>query len=108
MGPLNNFAGKIEIAFMFELIDGEVHADLRRIKTIRNAFAHTTSYVYFESEHIAKHCQELSNWKSGVDNQTCFRERAIECINAMKAKINHLMMVHALKEVPSISVDYDQ
>jgi hypothetical protein len=76
MGALSNFAAKIEIAYMFDLIDKAIRDDLRRIKSIRNAFAHTTRYVYFETPQIADQCQKLSNWKPGMDAQESYREKS--------------------------------
>jgi hypothetical protein len=39
---------------MFELIDKAVRDDLRIIKTIRNRFAHTTHFVYFEASKLLR------------------------------------------------------
>jgi hypothetical protein len=66
-GPLKYFKPKIEIAYMFNLIDQPVRDDLRLIADIRNAFAHTTRFVYFGSDHIAKHCRDLSGWREATD-----------------------------------------
>jgi DNA-binding MltR family transcriptional regulator len=98
MGPLHGFSAKIEIAYMFEFIDKSVRDDLQIIKSIRNKFAHTTRFVFFESPHIDQECRRLSNWKEDAPNEELFRTRAIECINAVKSKINELMFVKALKE----------
>lgn len=105
--PLNSFSSKIEIAYMFELIDQAMRDDMRRIKDIRNAFAHTTRYVYFNSSHIADRCRNLSNWKEGADPQACYREKAVECVNAMKQGLDRLMWISALKEEPSVSIEED-
>jgi hypothetical protein len=105
MGPLNNFASKIEIAYMFDLIDKSTRDDLRRIKNIRNAFAHTTRYVFFETRQIADQCQKLSNWKPGMRAEDCYREKAIECVNAINAQMNRLMFAKALREEPIVKID---
>lgn len=106
-GPLNNFAGKIEIAYLFKLIDKKVHDDLMRIKKIRNSFAHTTNYVYFDSDHIINQCKQFSNWKAGADPQTSYRDAALECINAIKGEIDKLMLINALLTAPSVPLDLD-
>jgi hypothetical protein len=100
MGPLSSFSAKIEIAYMFRLIDKLVRDDLRVV----NAFAHTTRQVHFGSAHIAKECRKLSTWKDGVDNQDCFRERARECVNLIKQKLEMLMFACALREEPSVNI----
>lgn len=105
MGPLSNFAAKIEIASMFELIDEAVRDDLRIIKSIRNAFAHTTRSVHFETPHIAKQCHKLSSWKEGIDNKECYRERARECVNLIKGKLDTLMFAKALREEPLVDLE---
>jgi hypothetical protein len=105
MGPLSNFAAKIEIAYMFSLIDKPIRDDLRVIKGIRNAFAHTTRFVHFGSAHIAKECRKLSTWKDGADNQDCYVERARECVNVIKQKLEVLMFAAALREEPSVNID---
>jgi len=108
LGPLSSFSAKIEIAYMFELIDKAMRDDLRTIKTIRNRFAHTTHFVYFESEQIARECRKLSNWKDGVNGQAIFQDRALECINHMQSKMNVLMYAKALKDEPSVNIDDDE
>ena len=106
MGPLHGFSAKIEIAYMFEVIDKSVRDDLQIIKSIRNKFAHTTRFVFFESPHIDRDSRRLSNWNEVASNEEIFRARAIECINAIKSKINELMYMKALKE-PLSAVDDD-
>lgn len=102
MGPLHNFSGKIEIAYLFELIDQSVRDDLQIIKSIRNKFAHTTRYVFFESPHIDQDCRRLSNWSDDTANEVLFRSCALGRINIIRSKIDQLMLVKALKDPPSI------
>ncbi|MGY4371111.1 hypothetical protein ACVW1A_007176 [Bradyrhizobium sp. LB1.3] len=105
MGPLHGFSAKIEIAYMFELINRDVRDDLRIIKGIRNKFAHTSRYVFFESQHIDRECRKLSNWSEGLGNEEVFRGRAIGCVNLIKLKIDSLMFAKALREEPSVIED---
>ncbi|MGY8631465.1 hypothetical protein RAD15_03080 [Bradyrhizobium sp. 14AA] len=108
MGALGSFSAKIELAYMFELIDKLARDDLRVIKSIRNNFAHTTRFVSFGADHIAKDCRKLSNWKQGVDNQACYRDAAFDCIKAIKAKLDALMFEKALGEEPDVVMDEEQ
>jgi hypothetical protein len=53
-GPLSDFHSKILVAQAFGLISCNSAAELHRIKSIRNVFAHATSLVNFETEEISK------------------------------------------------------
>jgi hypothetical protein len=84
-GPLSQFSAKIDIAYIFELIDKTTYDDLRAIKDIRNKFAHTTRYVLFSNEHIDRECQRLTGWKKGNDNRLLFETRCIACNEVIMA-----------------------
>lgn len=105
MGPLGSFSAKIEMAYMFELVNKSVRDDLRVIKSIRNNFAHTTRFVNFGADHIVKDCRRLSNWKQDANNHTCYQDAAFDCIKAIKAKLDTLMYENALGEEPSVVMD---
>jgi hypothetical protein len=107
MGPLASFSGKIEIAYLFSLIDTSDRNDLHLIRRIRNNFAHTTRFVTFNSEHIIKDVQKLSNWKEGMNAQTCYVERAFDCVTNMKAKMDSLLLAQALRTEPTVIMDDD-
>jgi hypothetical protein len=98
MGPLSSFSGKIDVAYLFELIDKDVARDLRVIKDIRNKFAHTTQFVHFQSEHIAKDCQNLTTWRADKANEECYRGRALDCVNLMKAAVERFMYASTLRD----------
>jgi hypothetical protein len=102
MGPLHNFSGKIEIAFMFELIDQDIRDDLHLIKSIRNKFAHTTRFVYFDSPHVDQDCRRLSNWRIGLANEDAFRLCALARINSIKLKAEQMLAENAWKEPPEV------
>jgi hypothetical protein len=52
-GPLQEFFSRIQVAFALKYID------LRILKDIRNAFAHSAEALDFNQEDIAKKCREL-------------------------------------------------
>jgi DNA-binding MltR family transcriptional regulator len=58
--PLSSFAGKIQIAYAYGLIGADVHADLNRIRKIRNLAAHSGKDFSFESEEVRKSVAELT------------------------------------------------
>jgi hypothetical protein len=57
--PLESFAIKIDILYMFKLLTREAHADLVRIKNIRNDFAHDLEVNDFETPSIRDRCMSL-------------------------------------------------
>ena len=57
--PLSSFSGKIEIAFAIGLIPEQIYDDLRRIKKIRNLFAHELDALTFDSPKISKLCDQF-------------------------------------------------
>ena len=40
-----------------------------------------------------------------MDAQTCYREKAFECVDTIKAKVDGLLMVHALRAEPAVIMD---
>jgi DNA-binding MltR family transcriptional regulator len=105
MGPLASFSGKIEIAYLFSFIDKAARDDLHLIRRIRNNFAHTSRFINFGSDHIVKDCRKLSNWKDGMDAQTCYRDKAFECVDLIKAKTDSLLMAQAVRAEPAVIMD---
>jgi DNA-binding MltR family transcriptional regulator len=91
-GPLHSFSAKIEIAYLFRLLNAEIYKDLKAIKSIRNRFAHSIELLHFSSSEIEKLCQPLTGWKAGGDNRTLFLGRAQACLDQTKAEIEKIML----------------
>lgn len=106
MGPLSSFAGKIEVAYLFELIDEAALKDLIIVKDVRNAFAHTTQYVYFSQEAVAAKCRNLSNWIG--DPQDAFYTRGLELFDEISNTIDKLIFSKALQEAPPPVADEEE
>jgi len=51
--PLNSFSSKIVMAYALGVITKEVYGELEKIRALRNAFAHSSSLLHFESSEIA-------------------------------------------------------
>jgi DNA-binding MltR family transcriptional regulator len=100
LGPLSQFSAKIEIAYIFRLLDETTYKDLLAIKEIRNRFAHTSRYVNFRSEEIKTACQRLSGWCKDADNQSLYWEKTKTCIDKMNEKIDALVYASAVKDDP--------
>ncbi|MDN5003978.1 hypothetical protein ACFQZO_24375 [Bradyrhizobium sp. GCM10027634] len=105
MGALKSFSNKIEISCMLSLIDKQTRKDLRLIKKIRNNFAHSSRFVSFSTEHIAKDCRELSTWRNGESNEACYRAAAVRCINAISVKMDELIYTKAISAPPEVSLE---
>lgn len=98
LGPLSRFSAKIEVAYIFRLLDEATYKDLLAIKDIRNRFAHTSRFVNFRSEVINTACKRLSGWHKDADNQNLFWEKTKTCIDRMNEKIDALVYASALKD----------
>jgi len=58
-GLLSNFSPKIEIAFALGVFSKEMKDDLSWINVIRNAFAHASTHIDFQSDPVAAACNQL-------------------------------------------------
>ena len=58
-GPLATFSGKIDLAYAIGLLPMEVRDDMRRIKEVRNRFAHKIDDLTFEAPEIKAICGEF-------------------------------------------------
>lgn len=58
-GPLAAFGAQLNLAYLMGLIDENVRSDLKRISTIRNAFAHEPKGLAFSASPIREHCRDL-------------------------------------------------
>jgi hypothetical protein len=56
---LGSFFAKIEIGFAIGLYDKQIRGDLRKIKNIRNQFAHHLDVRSFDHDHVHKVCDDL-------------------------------------------------
>jgi DNA-binding MltR family transcriptional regulator len=71
-GPLASFSAKIDVAFALGVISKETRGQLLLIKRIRNAFAHTTDYLDFNSPAIVDICSNLPGFKEATDIATFY------------------------------------
>jgi hypothetical protein len=90
-GPLNSFAAKADVAFALKFMEKSTWSDLKVIKDIRNAFAHTSSRLQFSSDGVFELFKRFEPPRpSGVDFQEFFDERAKHASQAIDAKIDEL------------------
>jgi hypothetical protein len=67
-GPIGTFSARIKLARALAWISEDVHWDLERIRTIRNAFAHGFDHdLDFSDQSIAGHCRNLRAAKTVID-----------------------------------------
>jgi DNA-binding MltR family transcriptional regulator len=101
-GPLRTFSAKIEVAYLFRLLNNEVYNDLKATKDIRNCFAHSTERVFFSSPEVGRLCQRLTGWRDGNDNGALFLERAQKCLDQTKGEIEKLIFDAATRDFPDV------
>jgi hypothetical protein len=58
--PLATFSAKTRVAFAFEVVDADMRAELNRLREIRNAFAHSKSFLTFDSPEVQSACAALT------------------------------------------------
>jgi hypothetical protein len=68
-GPLGNLASKIEFAFVLELINDAERKDADTVRRIRNKFAHSTDFLFFESLEVIELCKKLGTY-GGDESKT--------------------------------------
>lgn len=95
-GPLSTFSAKIDIGYALELYDKTIHRDLRGLKDIRNAFAHTADPLHFKSEAVAKEFQKLNGWTKDIHPHQLFRDRVRACVDALKVPMQKKALIDAL------------
>jgi hypothetical protein len=102
-GPLSTFSAKIDVAHAFEIIGDDEVSDFHAIRNIRNAFAHTTVPLHFDSPEIASRFQALSGWANGRDIKKLFEERVAACVTALQSHIEVSILTAALQGRSSAS-----
>jgi len=95
-GPLSTFSAKIDIGYALKLYDEKICRDLRALKGIRNAFAHTTSPLHFKSHLAAPEFQKLSNWTKDAHPHQLFRDSVNACVEALKVPLNQKALIDAI------------
>lgn len=58
-GPMSSFSQKILLGFVLGLYDANIQAEMRIIRHIRNAFAHSERPITFTTPEIAEACKKL-------------------------------------------------
>jgi hypothetical protein len=57
--PLGTFSAKIKVGFALGVYGPETRADLDTVRAIRNAFAHCTKPIKFDTPEVAAECAKL-------------------------------------------------
>jgi DNA-binding MltR family transcriptional regulator len=101
-GPLSSFGAKAYLAYALKLIEEDTLCDLKAIKDIRNAFAHTSSRLEFNSPAVLDLFKRFNGWRpKGVEVKDFFFERAESAVNTLSSKIDELMYRHATASEPA-------
>ena len=78
MRALGSFASKITMAYALRIVTKEIYNDLERVRRLRNAFAHASEVLNFESESIAPLLQHLN--KAAATHAITSQEQFLKCI----------------------------
>lgn len=65
-GPLSTFSAKIDVAFAIGVLSATEHADLHRIRRIRNEFAHELKPLSFSVSPLCDHVAQLQLCSSKI------------------------------------------
>jgi DNA-binding MltR family transcriptional regulator len=94
-GPLATFGTRISLAYCLGCFGVKTLADLRRIKKIRNIFAHTTEDASFDDPDIASICAEIETLahfqpdKTTTDAKERYLEVAAELTQRMRLSMKN-------------------
>jgi hypothetical protein len=75
-GPVSTFAGKIDLAYALGITTDAVHAELNKIRKIRNAFAHTNAPTSLDTEPIKTMFYKLAR-PAGITGN--YLEQFVKC-----------------------------
>lgn len=101
-GPLSTFSAKIEIAYAFDLFEADMFRDLKAIKDIRNAFAHSKDVVHFGSTSLQPLFQKLTDWTKDTNPKEIFVARIKAAMEIFQDHIQRRVIADLLlqREMP--------
>jgi len=82
-GPLGSFSARIDLAFAFGLIEPHIRADLRTLKDIRNAFAHSATMRHLNDKEIDHLFQKFKQYKKAKSNLELLQIKLAEVLTAL-------------------------
>ena len=97
-GPLDRLAAKVDVAFAFDVIDETTFTDLKAIKDMRNAFAHSPTMLHFGSAAIGPMIERLSGWSKDVDGRDLFVARVQAAFTIFQEQIKRAALVKAVRD----------
>lgn len=82
-GPLSSFSARIDVAFAFGLIDGDLRADLHKMRDLRNAFAHSPETLRLSEGKPLTILQKFSTYSPGKNSLVVYLDKYNECDKAV-------------------------
>ncbi len=89
-GPLGSFSARIEIAYLFKLIDETIRGQLGDIREARNACAHSKRPINFSTPELANVCKRILHPKGA------FRLRGETPLDLKKAFTAECLFLHGV------------
>jgi len=95
-GPLQDFGARIQVGFALGIYQRPAYGDLRTIKDIRNAFAHSAEAMDFEHPDVARMCANFFFAEriqlSGQLPPVTPRERYVRTIELLTEGLHEIIM----------------
>ena len=97
-GPLADFSARIKMAHAMDIVGKKTTADLNRIRTIRNAFAHTVQLLDFDGPEVAELCRDLEifetltllgGWEENTAPRTMYVRVTLGLADRLKSDLIH-------------------
>ena len=96
-GPLSSFSAKIDIAYALGLIPASLRRDLHAIRDIRNAFAHTTERLHFDSLKMTRLLGKFPDYTPSCDRLSFYLSKLESCYAILNPQAENLAIVHVLR-----------
>jgi hypothetical protein len=88
-GPLGTFAVKIDIGWLMGIYSKGVRSDLKRLKDVRNKFAHNIEVDTFEHAEIRADCVNLKMAERSMIKEKDDYQITVKCSNGMSVIAAH-------------------
>jgi Mannitol repressor len=93
-GPLSTFSARIQVAYALGLIGKKARHDLNTIREIRNALAHTSTELNFETPEVATLCKGLHSLKAYPHGEIPTHAQR------MFAAVVQILLIHCVAKFP--------
>jgi DNA-binding MltR family transcriptional regulator len=94
-GPLASFAAKIDVTHALSITSDELHAELNKLRKLRNAFAHTAALPTFTTEPMSSLFAAL---KKPTNATGSYQQVFLECVLAIDDDLERYLAAAGVPE----------